>query len=118
MIKNFSREFYEDNIDDLDSDYITLSFSSDGTVVCDQQDMTLSEVSDEISQAVSLVRQKFAYLHVYSDYVVFWEDETKYYGLLWSETPRLTIIRMQEEYYNFDKIKINSEWYVIGALYG
>ncbi len=117
-LKDFALEYFKDNADALDSEYLTLSFSREGAVTCDQSDTVLSDVSEEITQAASLVRQKFEYLHVYSDYVVFWEDETKYYGLLWSETPRRAAIRMEEDYYDFDKIKINSEWYVIGSLYG
>ncbi len=81
---------------------------TDGIVI------TLNE--DEKS-AIKNVDDEFSCLWVEDDYVIFWEDETKYYGLVFSEKPLSTIWDMKTDWYNgVEYHRINNNWYEIGAF--
>lgn len=73
--------------------------------------------ADDLFAAVTTVEnQGFDYALVSQDYLVFWKDETHYYGLLHSHAPKHSISVLREWYTGMDTAKINSEWYEIGAL--
>ncbi len=73
-----------------------------------------------IEDSVKAIRDKgFTYIEMENDYVVFWEDETGYYGVLWSLNPKKAISQKEEDarpYMNMKSKKLSSEWYEIGAL--
>lgn len=67
---------------------------------------------------VSALKQEHdaMYLWVYEDSVVFWEDETKYHGLVYSEKPLEIIWDMKTDWYDsLNYSRINSSWYEIGV---
>lgn len=50
--------------------------------------------------------------------IIFWEDETKYYGLLYSKQPILPLISINSWHSSLDAIKLGRNWYEIGVLTG
>ena len=79
-----------------------------------------NEVQDEAAllEAVARLKDKgFSYVYVAEDYMIFWEDETGYYGVLWSENPKAAISRIVKDDHPYMKSrKLEKEWYEVGAL--
>lgn len=46
------------------------------------------EVFEEISNCINIAEDNFSYLVIKDEYVVFWNDETKVLGLLFSENTK------------------------------
>ena len=78
-----------------------------------------TDISDgSIEDSVKAIYDKgFTYIEIDDDYIVFWEDETGYYGVLWSADPKESIDRIKKDSrsYLLSK-KLSDEWYEIGAL--
>lgn len=75
--------------------------------------------SDEaLSPSIKKIREKgFTYIEVAQDYMIFWEDETGYYGVLWSDKPTEAISSIREDFRPHMKSrKLSKEWYEVGAL--
>ena len=75
--------------------------------------------SDEaLSPSIKNIREKgFTYIEVAQDYMIFWEDETGYYGVLWAEKPTEAISSIREDSRPYMKSrKLSKEWYEVGAL--
>ena len=75
--------------------------------------------SDEaLSPSIKKIREKgFTYIEVAQDYMIFWEDETSYYGVLWAEKPTEAISSIREDSRPYMKSrKLSKEWYEVGAL--
>lgn len=75
--------------------------------------------SDEaLSPSIKKIREKgFTYIEVAQDYMIFWEDETGYYGVLWSNKPTGAISNIREDSRPYMKSrKLSKEWYEVGAL--
>lgn len=76
-------------------------------------------LSDEsLVPAVTNVQIKgFSYIEVGEDYMIFWENETGYYGVLWSERPAHVIKRISGDSRPYLKSrKLAGKWYEVGAL--
>ena len=75
--------------------------------------------SDEtLSPSIKKIREKgFTYIEVAEDYMIFWEDETGYYGVLWSGKPTEAISNIREDSRPYMKSrKLSKEFYEVGAL--
>ena len=75
--------------------------------------------SDEaLSPSIKNIREKgFTYIEVAQDYMIFWEDETGSYGVLWAEKPPEAISSIREDSRPYMKSrKLSKEWYEVGAL--
>lgn len=75
--------------------------------------------SDEaLSPSIKKIREKgFTYIEVAQDYMIFWEDETGYYGVLWAEKFTEAISSIRETFRPYMKSrKLSKEWYEVGAL--
>ena len=73
------------------------------------------KLNDEQKKASEAVREKINFLWVTEDSVIFWRDETKYYGLVYSDRPLSVIREMKADWYKgADYHRINSSWYEIG----
>ena len=75
--------------------------------------------SDEsLSPSIKRIREKgFTYIEVAQDYMIFWEDETGYYGVLWSDKPTEAISNIREDSRPYMKSrKLSKEFYEVGAL--
>ena len=80
-----------------------------------------TDISDSsIEASVKAIHDKgFTYIEMSNDYIIFWEDETGYYGVLWSATPKKAISQKKEDarpYMNMKSKKLSNEWHEIGAL--
>lgn len=71
----------------------------------------------ELLAAVKELNEKgFSFVNVELDYMIFWEDETRYYGVLWSSNPKSAINAINEPHMNVKSRKLEKEWYEVGAL--
>lgn len=80
-----------------------------------------TDISDNsIEDSVKAIYDKgFTYIEMDNGYIIFWEDETGYYGVLWSSNPKKAISQKIEDahpYMNMKTKKLSNEWYEIGAL--
>jgi hypothetical protein len=65
--------------------------------------------------AVDRLRTRgFDYVWAYADHMIFWEDETKKYGVLWAQKPMRVLEYMKEIPRDFKRI--DREWYEVGVL--
>ena len=83
--------------------------------------INVTDISDSsIEDSVKAIHDKgFTYIAIENDYIIFWEDETGYYGVLWSSNPQKAVRQQKEAarpYMNMKSKKLSSEWYEIGAL--
>lgn len=110
LIKNFLVDFDFDRTDaspsivDLSSQYLTIAGD---------------EISDRtiVASVKTIYDKGFAYIEVTQDYMIFWEDETGYYGVLWSDNPTEEIGRIcGNSRPNMKSRKLTEEWYEVGAL--
>jgi hypothetical protein len=74
-------------------------------------------VSEEYAEEIKTIQQNgFTYAWVEEDSVIFWENETRYYGLLFSEKPKAALKSVKEWYDELKSKKLDKNWYEIGAL--
>lgn len=74
-------------------------------------------VSEEYAEEINTIQQNgFTYAWVEEDSVIFWQDETRYYGLLFSEKPKAALKSVKEWYDGLKSKKLDKNWYEIGAL--
>lgn len=112
-VAEFALSYYSENKNSSD-EHITLVFDNgditDGEKVLD--------ITNELSASIKTVADSdFDYLWVAENYVIFWKDETKYYGLLWSESATDIIKTMKNEWFSsIEHNKIDDDWYEIGVL--
>ena len=72
-------------------------------------------LTDEQKKAVITVGKKFNYLAVYKDAVFFREDETGYYGLVYSKHPLAALYKAELPQDGREYHRINSHWYEWGV---
>lgn len=89
------------------------------TVQLNEDILTISDSKpkDEsalLSAVAKLNDKGFSFVNVEKDYMIFWEDETRYYGVLWSANPKSAINRINIPY--MKSRKLETEWYEVGAL--
>lgn len=124
-IKNFddiSRDY--ETIAKLSLEYYNQSSHKDERITLVTYDDYLKDsdgniinLTDEQIEALKTVNQRFDYgcLWVTNNSVIFWRDETKYYGLVYSKNPLLTIWDIKTDWYDsVEYHRINSKWYEIG----
>jgi hypothetical protein len=108
-VKNFLVDYFSRNdtsrlIVDLNSQFLTI----DGVEISD------STIEDSVK---AIYDKGFTYIEINADCMIFWEDETGYYGVLWSSNPRRSINQIVESSRPYMKSrKLSSEWYEVGAL--
>ncbi len=61
--------------------------------------------------------KKFSYIWVEESYTVFWNDETKTYGVLYAPSPFKAIKSLRSWYTSLKIKRIEKSWYEIGQLY-
>lgn len=101
---NFDSNDEEPLIVDLNSQFLTINGE---------------EISDStIEDSVKAIYDKgFTYIEMNDDCIIFWEDETGYYGVLWSQNPKKSISRIVKDTRpGMKSRKLANEWYEIGAL--
>ena len=114
MVK-FATECYENSTEK--PQHITISLSDDEAWKHKTKDFDVTPLvlTKEQKSALKTINKKFGTLWVTSDSVIFWIDETKTYGLVYSENPLKTILDMRNDWYDgLNYCRINSNWYEIG----
>ena len=120
---NFSD--YEDDFDAVVQfvlEYVHQRNSVDAfTVDIDDDNIKIDDTfqSDKaLTSSIKKIREKgFTYIEVAQDHMIFWEDETGYYGVLWAEKPTEEINSIREDSRPYMKSrKLSKEWYEVGAL--
>ncbi len=97
---------------------------NDGSpLIVDLNDRFLTMNGDEISDSSiedsvkAIYDQGFAYIEINDDCIIFWDDETGYYGVLWSQNPKKSINRIVKYTRpGMKSRKLANEWYEIGEL--
>ena len=107
-VSNFLRSYY------VDQDYsgsATFEFI-DGNIWKDSL-----VVSEEYAEEIKTIQQNgFTYVWVEEEHTIFWQDETKAYGVLFSEDPKAALRSVKEWYDELKSKKLDKNWYEIGAL--
>ncbi len=115
-IANVAMKYYNESTDK--DEHICLTIKED-YLLDDSlfEDNMVINLNKEEKQAIKSVDEAFMCLWVTDEYVIFWEDETKYYGLVYSEKPLSTIWDMKSDWYeSVEYHRIDSNWYEIGAF--
>ena len=86
--------------------------SDDGT----RYVIILSEFSeyDNLKDVIDIAEKEFSYLWIEDGNIVFWSDETKVLGLVYSSNPKSYIKSLEEWYNGMDSERINENWYTVG----
>ncbi len=113
-IAKLSLEYY--NQSSQKNGHITLFIYDD--YIEDITNKDTINLTNEQKDAIKTINKKFGggCLWVTEDAVIFWRDETKYYGLVYSENPLSTIWDMKTGWYEgVEYHRIDSNWYEIGV---
>ncbi len=84
----------------------------DGNFQYNNSNLPLTEAQQN---AVRIASEKFDYLRVCKDAVFFCEDETGYYGLVYSKNPLLALYKADLPQQGREYHRINSRWYEWGV---
>ncbi len=109
------RDFILDcNFDLNNTEMFTVYLNSDIVTITDKHIKDASSLLDAVN---NLHTKGFTYVAVCDDYMIFWEDETGYYGVLWSQNSERSIKRLVKESFPYRKTrKLVNEWYEVGVL--
>ena len=118
-IANVAMKYYTELTDK--DDRITLLTYDDHMKVSNYknplEDRVVVNLSEEEKSAIKTIDKEFDYMWVTKDYVIFWEDETKYYGLIYSKNPLSTIWDIKSDWNEgMEYNRKNSNWYEIGSF--
>ena len=94
-------------------EYVVFDVCYDGTL---KYKDSLLPLSDEEQKAVVLANEEFDYLRVCKDAVFFHEDETGYYGLVYSEHPVIALYKEKIPQRGRDYHRLTSRWYEWGVF--
>lgn len=107
-VSNFLRSCYKEN---AYSGSATFDFE-DGNILKDGV-----VFSEQFVKEIQTIQQNgFSYAWVEENYIIFWEDETRYYGVLFSENPKTALNSVKQWYDELKSKKLDKNWYEIGAL--
>ena len=88
-----------------------------GGKIQNHDELIADNINDQLTQQVTTVENRgFSVAWVESKWIIFWEDETKQYGLLFSESPMRAISATRKWYPSMRYKKIDRYWYEIGQL--
>jgi hypothetical protein len=118
-VSTFLRSYYTEN---AFPGRVRFRFS-DSKLILWFTDSALSERKvipvDFLDQHVSDVQsKKLVEGWIEENMIIFWEDETKYYGLLYSERPITSLISVGKWFESMSINKLDRYWYEIGVLDG
>ena len=115
-VTDFARFYYAENYNAL-SGHATIEFHGGGLAeIVSYSKFDLEGVPDDVSEAVGIIESiGFEYLWVSDSYVIYWKDDLKTYGLLWSASPMKTIKETETWYSGMKYHKLENEWYEIGT---
>ena len=96
-----------------EKEYVVFDITYDGEFKYEDSSLPLS---DEQQKAAMLANEEFDYLRVCKDAVFFHEDETGYYGLVYSKHPITALYKNEIPQKGRDYHRINSCWYEWGVF--
>jgi hypothetical protein len=96
-----------------DREYVIFGVCNDGTLRYEDSSLALS---DEEKEAAKLVSEEFDYLRVGKDAVFFYDDETGYYGLVYSKNPVVALYEEEIPQRGRSYHRISSCWYEWGVF--
>ena len=96
-----------------EKEYVIFDTCYDGTFRYNDSPLPLS---DEQQKAVISVSEKFDYLRVCKDAVFFHEDETGYYGLVYSKHPVIALYKIEAIQSGRDYHRLDGCWYEWGVF--
>lgn len=113
----YKTEYYEERLSEYETiaKYALQNYSSpDESRVL----VMLNDITDEnLIQSVQIAKEKFDYIWIENNSVVFWDNEMKKLGLVYSEDVKKSIKKIEEWYAGLSEVKINNNCYLIGQLY-
>jgi len=113
---NDRTEYYEERIRSYEAiaQYALQNYANpDGSRVC----VELDDITDNgLLQSVLVAEEQFTYIWVENSGVIFWNDETKTLGLVYSDNAKSAVKDIEEWYNGLDKEKVNNNCYLIGQL--
>ena len=115
LIANFALDSYDKlkpHSEYPEYDYIHIDLYEDGPMFND----SYLSLTDEQKSAFLTIEENFYYLRVYKNAVFFVEDETQYYGLVYSKHPILALYKDELIQSGRTYHRINSRWYEWGAF--
>ena len=90
---------------------------SDGKIILNHGESILDSGNEQLTRQVNTIQSKgFSSAWVDEKSIIFWEDETKKYGLLFSESPIKAIYTTKKWYNTMRYKKLDRYWYEIGHL--
>lgn len=69
-----------------------------------------------MKNSILVVEEKFSYLWIEKNSVIFWNDETKTLGVVCSNDMDEILKSIEEWYNDLDKLKIDNDIYLIGQI--
>ncbi|MBR3918505.1 MAG: hypothetical protein IKJ59_07190 [Clostridia bacterium] len=108
-------DYYENNLNDYTAivQYALENYAKENERVV----VLLSDINDEnLVENITVAEEKFSYIWVENNNVIFWDNEMKTLGLLYSEKTNEALDDIEEWYNNIDKERIQKNWYLIGQF--
>lgn len=113
---NDRTEYYEERISSYEAiaQYALQNYAdSDGSRVS----IELSDITENsLSKDILVAEEKFTYIWIEEDSVIFWNDEMKTLGFVYSDNAISAVKDIEEWYDDLEKEKVNNNCYLIGQL--
>ncbi len=101
-VSQYAMQYYKENKPEA-SAHLTLALGD--------EEWQTAEIREKIRNI-----KDFSYIWVHENYTVFWNDETKTYGVLYAEKPVDTIKNLRSWYVSLRVNCIEKNWFEIGQL--
>ena len=95
------------NITDGQGEYSVLKYEDNDIPLSDDERASLTRICTN-----SYI--KYDYMWVSSDYVIFWDNEMKQYGVLYAKKPRSVMKDIRSWYEDLEYNRLDKNWYEIG----
>ncbi|MBR6536392.1 MAG: hypothetical protein IKT67_04260 [Lachnospiraceae bacterium] len=109
-------KYYEGRISSYEAiaEYALQNYvASDGSRVS----VELSDITEKsLSKDILVAEERFTYIWIENSSVIFWNDEMKTLGLVYSDNAKSAIKDIEKWYSDLEKEKVNNNCYLIGQL--
>jgi len=114
-VSDFLRSYYDEN---GFSDKVVFDFEDSKIIQLGATLMNRTVVCEVLIGETTVIQNNgFTFAWVEADSVIFFEDETKHYGVLFSEKARNVISSLDDSWYEgIESKKLDKNWYEIGVL--
>ncbi len=112
-------EYYEEHLDyySTAASYLAENYcnSDDEHVTIWMSDIATDDI--QITESFDIVKERFSCAWVGENEVIFWNDELKHIGLIYTKNSKESLEDLEEWYHDVDIVKINDNWYLVGHIY-